>query len=81
MKNENELLKQRMIDSNDSITDSEEASMEESHQYSAVDNTEERISHSIVTSVCVAYRCVADRNPSTASDSDSVVYAVPFDTC
>ncbi len=80
VKNENESLKQRVIDtSDDSVT--EEASMEERHQNSAVDNTEEGISHSsMFTSACVAYHCVADRNPSQASDSDSVVYAVPFDT-
>ena len=80
VKNENESLKQRaIIDSNESAT--EEASMEERYQNSAVDNREERMSHSsIVTSACVAYRSVTDRNPSPASDSDSVVYAVPFDT-
>ena len=81
MKNENESLKQRLIDSSESAT--EEASMEERHRNSAIDNTEERMSRScIVTSACVAYTChsIADRNPSPASDSDSVVYAVPFDT-
>ena len=83
MKNENESLKQRVIDSNESATEFEEAAMEERYQNSAIDNTEERMSHSsIVTSACVAYtyHSVTDRNPSPASDSDSVVYAVPFDT-
>ena len=82
MKNENESLKQRVIDSNESAT--EEASMEERYQNSAIDDTEERMSYSsIITSACVAYtyHSVADRNPSPASDSDSVVYAVPFHTC
>ena len=81
MKSQNELLKRRAVDSNDTVI--EEAATEDKYQNSAAtasDNTEEEMSHSsIVTSACVAYRCVLNRSPSQASERvNSVVYDVPF---
>ena len=86
VKNQNESLKLRAVDSNDTVIDQEAAlATEDRYQNSAAraaDNTEEEMSHSsIVTSACVAYRCAVNRNPSQASERvNSVVYDVPFGT-
>ena len=79
MKSENE---SRAVDSDDTVID-QEAATEDGCQNSAAraaDNTEEEMSHSsIVTSACVAYCSVDNRNPSQASEREnSVVYDVLF---